>query len=84
MVVARTQNRRRISIEYLMNTASLLWSMVFSTIGFSYFIYGKKQKHSVALYAGIGLMLFSFFIENLWLTLAVGSALMSLPFVFKE
>ena len=84
MVVARTQNRRRISIEYPMNTASLLWSMVFSTIGFSYFMYGKKQKHSMALYAGIGLMVFSYFIENVWLTLAVGSALMALPFVFKE
>ena len=47
-----------------MNTASLLWSMVFSTIGFSYFMYGKKQKHSMALYAGIGLMVFSYFIEN--------------------
>jgi hypothetical protein len=67
-----------------MNTSSLLWGMVFSTIGFSYFIYGKKQKHSMAFLAGIGLMVFSYFVSNVWLMLAIGGALMSLPFVFKE
>lgn len=67
-----------------MNTASLLWGMVFSTIGFSYFIYGKKQKHTMALYAGIALMMFSYFVSNVWLMLAIGGALMSLPFIMSS
>jgi hypothetical protein len=67
-----------------MSTASLLWGMVFGSIGFSYFIYGKKQKHSAAFLAGIGLMGFSYFISNVWLMVGIGGALMAIPFVFKE
>ncbi len=67
-----------------MDTASLLWGMVFGAIGFSYFMYGKKQKHSIAFFAGIGLMGFSYFVTNVWLMVAIGGALMALPFVIKE
>ena len=66
------------------DTASLLWSMVFGAIGFSYFIYGKKQKHTIAFCAGIALMGFSYFVSNVWLMVAIGGALMALPFVIKE
>jgi len=27
-----------------MDTASLLWGLLFSSIGFGYFLYGKKQS----------------------------------------
>jgi hypothetical protein len=58
--------------------------MVFGSIGFSYFIYGKKQKHSTAFLAGIGLMGFSYFISNVWLMVGIGGVLMAIPFAFKE
>ena len=61
------------------SASSMLWSTVFGAIGFGYFLYGKKQKHIVALSSGIGLMLFPYFVENTLAMVGIGAALMVLP-----
>jgi len=38
-----------------MNTSLLLWSLLFSSVGLGFFIYGKKQKAVVPLFCGLGL-----------------------------
>lgn len=61
------------------DTSFLLISLVFSSIGLGYFIYGRKQKHKIAFYSGLCLMLYPYMISDpLWLVV-IGVALMSAP-----
>ena len=64
-------------------TQSLLIGFVTGIIGLAYFVYGKKQSRPVPLIAGIGLMVYPYFIDVLWLALVVGVALAVAPFVVK-
>jgi hypothetical protein len=66
-----------------MDTASLVWGMLFGAIGSGYLIYGHRQKHIVALASGLALIVFPYFVSNSWLMLLVGGALMALPFKFR-
>ncbi len=67
-----------------MDTASFFLSFVLGVFGLGYFVYGKKQANWVAMVAGAGLMGFPYFVSNLWAMLAIGIALLALPFVFKD
>jgi hypothetical protein len=62
-----------------MNSALLLWGVVFSSIGLGYFVYGKKQENPLVRYTGVALMLFPYFIDSSTLLVMVGLALMALP-----
>lgn len=62
-----------------MNTALLLWSLVFSSIGVGYFIYGKKRENLVIRYTGLALILFPYLFDNALLLVLVGLILMALP-----
>ena len=66
-----------------MNTAALLWGFLFGSIGFGFFLYGKKQGAAVPLACGILLMVFPYFVPNTLLLVAIGVALMILPFVIR-
>jgi hypothetical protein len=63
-----------------MTTSSLLWGMLFGSIGFGFFWYGKKQRAVVPLVCGLGLMIFPYFISNTILLVVIGAALMALPY----
>jgi len=54
-------------------------SLIFSSIGLGYFIYGKKQKNKISFYSGIGLMVYPYFIANLIMLVIAGVVLMLLP-----
>jgi hypothetical protein len=62
-----------------MNTALLLWAIVFSSIGVGYFIYGKKRDDFAIRYTGLALILFPYFIDNAFLLVLVGLILMAVP-----
>jgi hypothetical protein len=62
----------------------LVLSLVFSTIGFGYFRYGKRQGDSLALIVGVMLMVYPYFITNTLAVAVVGLALMASPFVSKR
>ena len=62
-----------------MDTTVLLLGVLFSSIGLGYFIYGKKQHHSMALICGIVLMIYPYFIDNIALLIGVGLVLMTIP-----
>ena len=66
-----------------MNTSSLLWSLLFSSIGLGFFVYGKKQKAVVPLFCGLGLMIYPYFVSNTLLLVAIGVALMALPYFVR-
>ena len=65
------------------DTASLLWGLLFGSIGLGYFIYGKKQNHTVALLSGIGLMVYPYFVTNAYALVLIGLALMAVPYFVR-
>lgn len=67
-----------------MNLAQGLFiGLITGVIGMAYFVYGKKQSRPVPLVAGMALMVYPYFIDSLILSIAIGVALMALPFIFK-
>lgn len=66
-----------------MNTASLMWGVLFGALGAGYFVYGKKQHHLPALLSGLGLIVFPYFVSNAWAIAGIGAALAALPFVLR-
>lgn len=62
------------------NSSSLIWGILFGSIGLGYFVYGKKQQRGAALFSGIALMTFPYFVSNIFLSLVIGIVLMALPF----
>jgi len=66
-----------------MNTSSLLWGLLFSSVGLGFFLYGKKQKAVIPLFCGLGLMIYPYFISNTVLLVAIGVALMALPYFVR-
>ncbi len=65
------------------SATSLIWGLLFSSVGFAYFIYGKKQKRGVPFASGIGLMLFPYFVSNSYLMAIIGAVLLGLPYFFR-
>lgn len=63
----------------MFETSYLLLSLVFSSIGLGYFIYGKKQKKKPVYYTGIALMVFPYAITATTQMLVVGIVLLALP-----
>lgn len=64
-----------------MSTASLLWGVLFGSLGLGFFVYGKRQQAVVPLICGIALMVVPYFIPNALLLVGVGVVLSALPFL---
>ncbi|MFC1505306.1 hypothetical protein ACFL5W_02185, partial [Thermodesulfobacteriota bacterium] len=62
-----------------MNTSTLMGGIIFGSIGLGFFVYGKKQKALVPILSGIGLMLFPYFIANIYIMILAGVILAALP-----
>ncbi len=65
------------------NSASLLWGVLFGSIGLGYFVYGKKQRRGIPLLSGVALMAFPYFVSNSFLIVLIGVVLMALPYFIK-
>lgn len=76
--------RKHTPMENALDTSSLLWGLLFGSVGFSYFIYGRKQKATVPLVCGLLLMAFPYFVSNTVLLAAIGLALMVIPFFIRD
>ena len=66
-----------------LSASYLLITLVFSSIGLGYFIYGKKQKHKVAFWTGIALMGYPYLVTQPWPMVLVGVGLMFVPKLVK-
>jgi ABC-type xylose transport system permease subunit len=62
----------------------LFAGLLFGTIGFAAFIYGKKSQNWKPMTTGVVLMAYPYFIENAWLVYAIGIALCVSLFVFRD
>ena len=66
-----------------MNTANIFASVIFGSIGFAAFIYGKKQSSFKALVIGVVLMVYPYFVTNAIAVYAIGVALSLALFFFN-
>lgn len=67
-----------------MNTSTLLWGLLFGSIGLGFFIYGKQQKSAVPLICGICLMIFPYFVSNVVLLVVIGVILIAFPYFLRR
>lgn len=67
-----------------LDTANLLWGQLFGSIGFAYFMYGRKQKQGIAVVVGLVLMLLPYLIENTLGMVLVGLLCMGVPYWLKS
>jgi len=65
------------------SSASLLWGLLFGSIGMGYFVYGKRQGRIMALLSGIALIVFPYFITSWFLIILIGIVLMALPYFIR-
>jgi len=66
-----------------MDTSSLLWGLLFGSIGLGFLIYGRKQRAVVPLVCGLALMIFPYFVPNTVLLIAIGIALIVIPYFVR-
>lgn len=66
-----------------MTTAQLLWGVLFGSIGFGYFLYGKKQRTIVPFLCGLVLMIIPYFIPNTVLLALAGAAITAVPYFVR-
>jgi hypothetical protein len=66
-----------------METPSLLWGLLFGSIGIGFLIYGRRQRAAVPLVCGLGLMVFPYFVSNTILLIAIGVVLIVIPYFVR-
>jgi hypothetical protein len=66
-----------------MDTATIMWGVLFGSFGLGFFVYGKKQKAVMPLICGAGLMIFPYFVTNPFILVPLGIAFIALPFFVK-
>ena len=66
-----------------MNTAWLMWTVLFGSFGLAFFVYGRRQKAPVPLVCGLALMVTPYFLSNTYLLCAVGFGLIALPYFVR-
>jgi len=66
-----------------MNASQLLWGLLFSSIGFGFFLYGRKQRAVVPLVCGIAMMIYPYFVPNVIALVAIGIGLAAVPYFIK-
>jgi len=62
---------------------TLLVSVLFSSIGAGYFLYGRKQAQVIPLLTGIALCVYPYFLSNGYAIMIVGLLLTALPWLIR-
>jgi hypothetical protein len=65
------------------DTSSLLWGLLFGSIGIGFLIYGRKQGAVVPLICGLSLMIFPYFVSDTILLITVGIMLIAIPYFVR-
>ncbi|HEX5313563.1 MAG TPA: hypothetical protein VFX38_01455 [Gammaproteobacteria bacterium] len=58
------------------DTADLIASVIFGSLGSGYLLYGRRAERPAFLIAGAALVIFPWFVTNLVLLIAIGAALL--------
>ena len=65
------------------SSAGLLWSILFGAIGMGFFIYGTRQRVAVPFVVGVALMIFPYFISNIYVMVLAGCGLIAVPYYLR-
>jgi len=65
------------------NESRLLWGLLFSSVGVGFFLYGKRQRSIVPLVCGLALVIYPYFVDNVFAIVAIGIGLTSIPYFFR-
>ena len=68
----------------MFSAANLIGNLFFSGIGFVAFVYGRKQGLWKPCVIGIVLMVYPYFVSNVWLMYGIGAALSFALYYFRE
>ena len=66
------------------SVAFMLCCLLFSSIGFGFLIYGKKQKHLPTLICGSVLLISPYLITNTYLLVFLGVIVTAIPYFWRE
>ncbi len=66
------------------DTSTLLWGVIFGSVGLGFFIYGRKQQAVVPLVAGIALFVVPYVISNVYYLVLAGLLLVALPYFLRN
>lgn len=58
-------------------------AVLFGSIGFGFFLYGRKQRAVVPLVCGLVLMFVPYFISNVWVLFLAGAVLVAIPYFLR-
>jgi len=65
------------------STAQIVWGLIFGSIGFGFFLYGKKQKALVPFVVGLLLCVIPYFIASAYVLVLASCVLMAIPYFVK-
>jgi len=71
------------TVRRFLDASSLLWGLLFGSIGLGFFVYGRRQKRVVPLACGVALMIFPYFVSNTILLVILGLALIAIPYFVR-
>lgn len=66
-----------------MDTAMIMFSVLFGAIGMGYFVYGKRQQAIVPLCIGMALIVFPYFVASVMSLLIIGVILIAIPYFIR-
>ena len=66
------------------SAAELFAAILFSSIGLAAFMYGKKSASWQPMTVGVALMIYPYFISEIWLLYAIGIALCATLFFWRS
>ena len=66
-----------------MNQSTILWGLLFGSVGLGYFQYGRKQKAVIPLACGLLLMGFPYFVSDTLAIVAIGALLIAIPYFVR-
>ena len=67
-----------------LDLANLIGGMIFGSIGFVAFVYGKRMHAWTPMFIGLALMAFPYFVANAAALYAIGVALSGSLFLFRN
>lgn len=65
------------------DAGGLFLSLLISTVGLAYFVYGRRRPSYPFMLTGAVMMVFSYFMDSLWLSLLIWAVLAAVPFFIR-
>lgn len=67
----------------LNNPTLLMWSILFGAFGTGFFMYGRRQRSPVPFIVGIALIVYPYFVNNVYLMVLIGVGLIITPYFVR-